>query len=431
MFHSQRIACLSLAFVLYAVAVWAQKHSQFQDSRPLSRFDPRLAALGKKPQTRGTPHTVRYTITDLGVLGQGDFSNGLDMNNEGWVTGSSNLTPGGVTQHGFIWFGRGPLVDVGTLGGPNSEAGGPNAFGEAALISETAGPDPDQEDFCEFGTYLKCLGSVWLGGRQFALPTLPGGNNAQAYGVNDLGEVVGFSENGTLDAACAKATTSIDGTTGMQQHRFEGVKWEPGGTIVPLLPLAGDTVTFAFGINNQGQSVGTSGTCENVSLPWTNPNGPHAVLWDRNGNPTDLGNLGSGDSNIGSAINSQGDVSGNAGFPDGTHHGFLWTRKSGIKDITVNQPAFADSFATIVPCCNTVNDKDQVVGWAIDPSESGPPYFRAFIWENGVMTDLNTLIAADSPWYLQAAQAINNAGEITGYGLINGEVHTFLATPHK
>jgi hypothetical protein len=30
---------------------------------------------------------------------------------------------------------------------------------------------------------------------------------------------------------------------------------------------------------------------------------------------------------------------------------------------------------------------------------------------------------------LQAANSINNAGEITGQGLINGNVHAFLATP--
>ena len=54
---------------------------------------------------------------------------------------------------------------------------------------------------------------------------------------------------------------------------------------------------------------------------------------------------------------------------------------------------------------------------------------RAFLWQNGVMTDLNTLIPASSPWYLQSAQSINEAGEIVGYGTINGETHAFLAKP--
>jgi hypothetical protein len=46
------------------------------------------------------------------------------------------------------------------------------------------------------------------------------------------------------------------------------------------------------------------------------------------------------------------------------------------------------------------------------------------------MTDLNTLIAGDSPLYLLTGCSINSRGEITGLGLTNtGEIHTYLATP--
>src|SRR4051794_38924245 len=34
-----------------------------------------------------------------------------------------------------------------------------------------------------------------------------------------------------------------------------------------------------------------------------------------------------------------------------------------------------------------------------------------------------------SPWTLQLAAGINASGQIAGQGLINGEVHAFLATP--
>src|SRR5258708_3382468 len=73
----------------------------------------------------------RYNVKALGTLG-GDTSFAFGLNNVGWVAGSANLVPGGP-QHGFLWFGGGSLVDLGTLGGPNSGAGGPNAFGEAAV----------------------------------------------------------------------------------------------------------------------------------------------------------------------------------------------------------------------------------------------------------------------------------------------------------
>jgi len=77
-------------------------------------------------------------------------------------------------------------------------------------------------------------------------------------------------------------------------------------------------------------------------------------------------------------------------------------------------------------CCNTINDGGEVVGFSIDGTTFES---RAIIWQHKVPMDLNTFIPKGSPWYLQAAQSINNAGEIVGQGLINGAVHAFLATP--
>ena len=101
----------------------------------------------------GVPNSRNTTVTDLGVLGKGNNATSNDMNSIGWVAGQSNLVPNGP-QHSFLWYGAGPLVDIGTLGGPNSGADGPNLYGEAAVGSEIAVKDPDNEDFCAFGTHL-------------------------------------------------------------------------------------------------------------------------------------------------------------------------------------------------------------------------------------------------------------------------------------
>src|SRR4051794_26080188 len=87
-----------------------------------------------------------YTVRDLGVLGTGTNSSGFGINQAGWVAGSTNLTPGGP-QHAFLWYGGGPLKDLGTLGGTlcpicTSGGNGPNANGESAIGSSTANPDP-------------------------------------------------------------------------------------------------------------------------------------------------------------------------------------------------------------------------------------------------------------------------------------------------
>jgi probable HAF family extracellular repeat protein len=102
----------------------------------------------------------QYSVRDLGVLGKGTNATATDMNRTGWVAGSSNLVPNGP-QHAFLWFGGGPLVDLGTLGGPNSGVDGPNLYGEAAVGSEISKADPDHEDFCAYGTHLQCLGAIW------------------------------------------------------------------------------------------------------------------------------------------------------------------------------------------------------------------------------------------------------------------------------
>jgi hypothetical protein len=47
---------------------------------------------------------------------------------------------------------------------------------------------------------------------------------------------------------------------------------------------------MALWINDLGQAVGVSGRCGNTNLPGV-AYGPHAVLWEKDGTPIDLGNL--------------------------------------------------------------------------------------------------------------------------------------------
>ena len=84
------------------------------------------------------------------------------------------------------------------------------------------------------------------------------------------------------------------------------------------------------------------------------------------------------------------------------------------------------AFATIAGCCRTVNNKDDVVGFSIDQNGS-----TAFLWHDGVIMDLNTLIPANSPLDLLAAYSIDDAGEIAGQGCVLPActvLHAFRAT---
>jgi probable HAF family extracellular repeat protein len=71
----------------------------------------------------------------------------------------------------------------------------------------------------------------------------------------------------------------------------------------------------------------------------------------------------------------------------------------------------------------------EVVGSSISAPGVAAGNPRAFLWRNGVMTDLNTL-APNSPLYLLIAFGINDAGQIAGFGVdSSNEIHAFLATP--
>jgi probable HAF family extracellular repeat protein len=72
-----------------------------------------------------------------------------------------------------------------------------------------------------------------------------------------------------------------------------------------------------------------------------------------------------------------------------------------------------------------INSAGQVVGDSITASGAD----HAFLYSNGTMTDLNSLIDPRSGWTLETASAINNKGEIVGVGLnANGQTDGFLLT---
>lgn len=71
-----------------------------------------------------------------------------------------------------------------------------------------------------------------------------------------------------------------------------------------------------------------------------------------------------------------------------------------------------------------INILGQVVGLATVNGEN-----RAFLYTNGTMIDLNTLIDPASGWVLNSANAINDFGQIAGTGTFNGQQRAFLLTP--
>jgi len=76
-----------------------------------------------------------------------------------------------------------------------------------------------------------------------------------------------------------------------------------------------------------------------------------------------------------------------------------------------------------------INNKRQVVGFGNTTGNGGLNH--GFIWEDGKMADLNSLIPADCGWFLQQVSGINDRGQIVGQGIksATGQNHAFLLNP--
>jgi probable HAF family extracellular repeat protein len=363
------------------------------------------------------PEHVRYIVTDLGTLHGGTFSEAFVVTGNGLVSGTANRRDG--TWNAALWY-RGLTIDIGTRGlrGQNSQAFGVNERAQVVGQAETS--DRSAEDFCGFNALglpspgATCLGFLWQNGVMTPLPTL-GGANGSANMINNRGEVAGYAETNTPDPDPA-CTVS----------QFKPVLWK-NGSAQELSTVSGDPDGVAASINDKGQAVGASGACGAF-----NPNSGlhlvenHALLWEKDGSLIDLGNLGGMGGIAGNhacAINNRGQVVGHSELTDNTSfHGFLWTREAGkMLDLGTLDGDYASLALGI-------NDSGEVVGASLDASFN----LRAVLWENGVISDLNTLVAGNPRLSLQEAISINSRGEITGVAQTSsGEVHAFLAIPRK
>jgi len=386
-----------------------------------------LAAPARLSAQQATAHPAQYRITDLGPLPGGNFSQATFISNNGLITGISTTADG--TQHAVAWS-QGSIFDFGNpLGGPNSGAFGVNEGGLISGQAEVSQTDTNNENFCAYFTGLQCRPFAWHRGGITQLPTL-GGNNGTVGPPNRRGQIPGIAETNVIDPSCAGAP-AVNGT-GPQVLQFEPVIWDTNAVTVRQLPLpADDTVGMAFWVNDNGQAVGSTGTCANTVVP-PFAIGAHAVLWDKDGTVHDLGNLGGSANpnvlaagNVAFGINGKGQVTGVSVLPDGVStHAFLWTSGTGIHDLGTLP---GDNISAGLG----INDSGDIAGSSISGPDPLAGIAKAVVWHNRAITDLNMVVPADTSLFLLAAFMITDAGQVVGFGLdLNTfEVHGFLATP--
>jgi probable HAF family extracellular repeat protein len=325
---------------------------------------------------------AQYTVTDLGTLG-GSQSYAYGINASGQVVGYSYTASGG--PYAFL-YGNGTMTNLGTPGTSYScsYAYGINDSGQIVGYSRNSLGAP-----CAF-----------LYGGSGPMQNI-GGVYSIAYGINNSGQVVGYYE--------AESTPIY--------HAF----LYSSGSLQDLGPFGAGAAadSGAYGINASGQVVG--------GMPWfpadgypIGPNPSWSFLYS-NGNTTNLGTLpSSGNVSFSCAhgINASGQIVGFAAADANANaHAFLYSGSGPMQDLGTLGGSQSYAYG--------INASGQVVGYSY--TNSG--YEHAFLYSNGAMTDLNSLLITPG-WTLTNADAINDNGLIVGYGTNPaGQTRAFLLTP--
>ena len=198
------------------------------------------------------------------------------------------------------------------------------------------------------------------------------GQRAEAVSINSRSEVVGnYSAGGWRGFLISPERT--------------------GGALVELPALAcpecSETIATAVAINDRGEIAGTSSGVD----------GTHAVLWVA-GAVRDLGRFGDDTAVV--AMNNRGQVLGTGLGTDGTWHVWVWSARTGMRDISAG-------LWTARPY--DINDRGQIVGQC----GTSVGMLRACLWE----PDGTLRIIPTEPGYDAVATAVNNRGVVVGsYG---------------
>jgi probable HAF family extracellular repeat protein len=354
------------------------------------------------------------TITHIPHLGGGDTAV-LAFNNAGQVAGSSKDAED--REHAILFSNGGVLQDLGTLGGKMSIAFALNDLGVVAGYSEVSTNDWMFHAFAYQNGTMTDLGS------------LPGGGFSGAEFINNAGHIAGFADGGSFsprgfvyrdgqmhDVGSLGSGFSTIFALNQNGHavgesldgdfNFTRAFLYDGTNITDLGSLGGGH-SSAYAINDSGVIAGDADIDGDTT---------HAFIY-RDGVMTDLGTLG-GNSSWAVAINNAGQVLGLSEYEPGSQatRGFIY-HNGVMTDI--------GTLGGTVSFPKAMNSHGHVVGETEDANTNSVP----FLYRDGHMVDLHSLLPPDSGWVLSLAEFINDAGQIVGYGFLNGEFRPYLLTP--
>ncbi len=354
------------------------------------------------------------------------------------------LAAGGAGAVPEFW-----IEDLGTLGGTNSEAKGINDHSQVVGWAHDANG--------------RIQAFLWDKGTMTGLGFLTNRwSNSVAMAINNQGEITGYSSvSATNEHAFYYADDTLTdiGTPGSPDSVGRAIN--PSGAIAGSAPPSNNvTINYsffwrtnrfiqipsfnnfnscdAFGLNNAGQVCGNTFLWATDGRWWgyvwqdANTNGMHD-----SGEMKVLGSLGTiysvGSQSAAFAINDIGQAVGYTGITNtwNPNHAFLVTASNGQWKIPAGGP---DPANVLMQDLGTLGDRSldsyayaiNNYSWVVGTSATAADTNAAFLWRNGVMTNLNDLIPPGSGWVLTNATGINAHNEIVGSGLFHGVSKAFL-----
>jgi probable HAF family extracellular repeat protein len=236
---------------------------------------------------------------------------------------------------------------------------------------------------------LVCQAFLWDGTSTRTLSLQTGQTSSVAYGINDDGVVVGYAS----DAA-----------------GWVPVYWQ--NNVQAILPGGQGE---AYAINDDGQMVGRSVNGESsYACTWTGEVQTQLCVGHRRSGAY--------------AINNSGQAAGFVYVFAQVAGDYAAVFSGGETQLLGRLTGYSNAYAY------GINDGGLVVGTARGLS-ADQDAMRAFIWQDGAMADLNTLLPDNSGWTLLEARDINNNGEIVGYGYYGDQAYgpnvyqAFVMTP--
>jgi probable HAF family extracellular repeat protein len=239
------------------------------------------------------------------------------------------------------------------------------------------------------------------------------GGDSYANGINDSGQIVGYSfltERGPIHMVMWTTTGGIVDLRSLDHSDYSEAR---------AINAAGDIVGAGHDANQKQVAFFWSSSTGYVSLGEVPANGyangndindsdiiagtvhgaPLGFVWRPfQPHPRNIGTLGGATSEA-LGINNRGHITGTAALPSGASNAFVWTRNGGMRDIgTAQEGSSTYGFA--------INDQDEVVGFTNNIEQP-------FYWSDATGIRLLRSLGGQST----EVYDINNSGAIVGSSL--------------